>query len=101
MEGGPRSTGVAFERGLRAFAEGLPIGVAVVVGADVRAWVAGETAGAAGVAGATVGVAVAAGMAIKMGVADGVSDHGAAAAGDATAGSWETCGEVVAGRADD
>jgi len=101
MEGGPRSTGVAFERGLRAFAEGLPIGVAVVVGADVPAWAAGETAGAAGVAGATVGVAVAAGMAVKMGVADGVSDRGGEAAGDATAGSWETCGEVVAGGADD
>jgi hypothetical protein len=106
MDGGPESTGVAFELGRCAFLEDLATGGAAVVGAGVPAEVAevaGETAGVAaafGVAKAAAegaGVAAAIGVFVVAGVGDGASDGLGETPDGAAAGRVDACVEEGAG----
>jgi hypothetical protein len=90
MEGGSKSTGVAFELGRCAFMEDLATGVAAVVGAGVPAEVAE-------VAGKAAGVGAAFGVVGEAGVGDGASDGLGEAPDGATAGMVDACVEEGAG----
>ncbi|MEA2681652.1 MAG: hypothetical protein QOK03_3374 [Candidatus Binataceae bacterium] len=90
MDGGPESTGVAFELGRCAFLEDLATGGAAVVGAGVPAEVAE-------VAGETAGVAAAFGVVVDGGVGDGASDGLGETPDGAAAGRVDACVEEGAG----